>query len=351
MADNFRTRAIFVIAVCAAVAGAVTLVWMTRVILLLLFAGVIGALLLSTLTDWTQQKLKIRRGLALAVVVALLVIGVVMGVWMRGPALAQQFSDLQIDLPTAVHKIVMRLQAQGLGRWLLSRYGDPRQFSEGLAFALQRIGGVVITTVSTVVGLFVIAAVSLYVAAEPLTYLRGIYQITPAAYRHMLELCMAGATQMLRSWLIAKGISMITVGALVSLGLWALQIPLAGTLGMIAGSLTFIPNLGPVISVLPASLLAFAISPTKGILTLLLFCLVHLLEGSVVTPLLERQIVTLPPALTLAVQLLLAVTAGAIGVALAAPLTAAALGILHVLFPSEPGAPVAASLNHQPTVP
>ena len=159
---------------------------------------------------------------------------------------------------------------------------------------------------------------------------------------------MAGATQMLHSWLIAKGISMITVGALVSIGLWALGVPLAGTLGMIAGLLTFIPNLGAVVSVLPAALLAFAMSPTTGILTILLFCLVHLLEGNVVTPLLERQIVTLPPALTLAVQLLLAVVAGAIGVALAAPLTAAALGILHVLLPSEPRSPVSALLNHQP---
>jgi len=89
-------------------------------------------------------------------------------------------------------------------------------------------------------------------------------------------------------------------------------------------------------------LLAFAISPVKGLLTVALFLLVHFLEGNILTPLLERQIVRLPPALTLTAQLLLAVIAGPLGLALAAPLTAAALGIFQVLLPADsiPSAPV-----------
>jgi AI-2E family transporter len=74
--------------------------------------------------------------------------------------------------------------------------------------------------------------------------------------------------------------------------------------------MTFIPNLGPILSVFPAALLAIAISPGKGLLTVLLFALVHFLEGNIITPLLRRPIVRLPPALTLTVQLLLAVIEG-----------------------------------------
>jgi predicted PurR-regulated permease PerM len=335
MDDEFKRRATFSLAVCVGLVVAITLVWMTRVILLLLFAGLIGALLLSIVTNWTQQKLRLRRSLALIAVVAFFAICLGLGIWMRGPALADQISNLQVDLPAAAHKVLISLQEQGWGRWLLSHFADRAQLSDGFAIALTRIGGIVITTASTFVGLFVVVAASLYVAAEPSTYLRGLHRITPLACRQKLDLCLASATQMLRSWLVAKAISMVFIGALISVGLWALHVPLAGTLGIIAGLLTFIPNLGPVISFLPAALLAFAISPMKGILTILLFCLAHILEGTVITPLLERQIVTLPPALTLAVQLLLASVSGAIGVALAAPLTAAALGILHVLLPPE----------------
>src|ERR1017187_8504687 len=311
------------------------LVWAARVILLLIFAGLLGALLLTVITDWIRDTLRLRRSLAFSLVVALIAVCLGFGIWTRGTAIVQQLSDLQVDLPAAVRQVVSRLEAQSWGHWLLSRYADGDQLSSGLSYLLTRLGGAVATTASTLVGLFVVVAVSFYVAAEPASYLRILHYVTPLAYRRKLDLCLSSATQLLRSWLLAKAISMLFIGVFIAFGLWALQVPIAGTLGFIAALLTFIPNLGPVISVVPAALLAFAISPTKGILTVLLFCMAHILEGNIVTPLLERQIVTLPPALTLAVQLLLATVTGAIGVALAAPLTAAALGILNVLLPGK----------------
>ncbi len=95
--------------------------------------------------------------------------------------------------------------------------------------------------------------------------------------------------------------------------------------------------MGPILSVFPAALFAFAISSGKGLLTVLLFMLVHFLEGNVITPLIQRIIVRLPTALTLTVQLFLAVMAGPLGFALAAPLTAAMLGASRVLFPPDAG--------------
>ena len=65
---------------------------------------------------------------------------------------------------------------------------------------------------------------------------------------------------------------------------------------------------------------------------------VHFLEGNIITPLLQRKIVRLPPALTLIAQLLHAVIAEPLGLALAAPFTAAILGIFQVLLPPGPSA-------------
>jgi predicted PurR-regulated permease PerM len=335
MDGDFKSRTTFVVAVCAGVAVTALLVWTMRGILLLLFAGLIGALLLTIMTSWIQKWLKLRRSLALSMVVACFALFLGVGTWMRGGAIVQQFNDLQVDLPAAVHQVVSRLEGQNLGHWLLSHYAGGDKLSSGLSYLLTRIGGAVATTASTIVGLFVVVAVSLYVAAEPASYLRIVHYLVPVAHRGQVDLCIASATQFLRSWLLAKAISMLSIGILIAAGLWALHVPLAGTLGFIAALLTFIPNLGPVVSVVPAALLAFAMSPTKGFFTLLLFGLAHFLEGNIVTPLLERKIVTLPPALTLAAQLLLASVTGAIGVVLAAPLTAAALGILLVIHPIE----------------
>jgi predicted PurR-regulated permease PerM len=158
-----------------------------------------------------------------------------------------------------------------------------------------------------------------------------------------LDQCSASVAQILRWWVLAKLISMSMVGILITIGLWIVGIPLAGSLGIIAALMTFIPNVGPIISFVPAALLALAISPTKGLLTMLVFGIVFMAEGYVVTPLLERNIVRLPPALTLTMQLLLAAIAGPVGVALAAPLAAAMLGILSVLVPPTPDVEVPAS--------
>lgn len=192
-------------------------------------------------------------------------------------------------------------------------------------------------TASTIAGIFVVAITSIYLAAEPGFYFGGLRRILPARKRATVERCFAAATRMLRAWLLAKAVSMATIGAFVFTGLLLLKIPLAGTLGAIAALMTFVPNLGPILSVIPAALLAFAISPTKGILTIVLYCVAHFLEGNVITPLAERKIVRLPPALTLAGQLLLASIAGALGIVLAAPIIAVILGVADVLLPPERG--------------
>lgn len=114
---------------------------------------------------------------------------------------------------------------------------------------------------------------------------------------------------------------MIIVGLLVFVGLLALRVPLAGSLGILAGLLTFVPNVGPVLSAIPPILLAFAINPSRAILVILLFWAVHALEGFLITPIANKAAVNLPPGLTLSLQLILAFVAGTLGVALAAPLT------------------------------
>jgi predicted PurR-regulated permease PerM len=339
MDGEFKKRTSFVVAVCLGSSLLAMLLWIGREIFLVLFAGLIGALLLTTMTDWIRRRFRLPRNVAFSLALVSIVGFLGLAIWMRGAAIVQQFSALQVDLPAAMQQVLARMRTQGWGRWILAQYAG-QDLSKGVSYLISKIGGVVATTASTVVGFFVVVAVSLYVAAEPAPYLSILYRLTPAAYRTKLDMCLAGAIHLLRSWLLAKLISMISIGVFIALGLWALNVPLAGTLAVIAALLTFVPNLGPVISVLPAAALAFAISPTTGILTLLLFGVAHFLEGNIVTPLLERKIVTLPPALTLATQLLVGLTCGAIGVVLAAPLTAALLGILYAIqAEKEPSLP------------
>lgn len=346
--DDFRKRALFVVFLGLASVVLALLLWQARSILLLLFAGYIGALILTTLTTKFQSWFHLRRrGLAFTLVIASILVAAGVGIWLRGPALVEQVGNLRVDIAASARELASRFQAQGWGRWVVAHSADSSQISRALSTLLSGVGGAVYLTASTIAGIFLVTITSIYLAAEPDFYLRGLRRILPARKRATFEACFAAATRMLRSWLLAKVVSMATIGTFVFAGLLLLKIPLAGTLGAIAALMTFIPNLGPILSFIPAALLAFAISPAKGILTLVLYCVAHFLEGNVVTPLAERRIVRLPPALTLAVQLLLASVAGALGVALAAPLTAVALGVADVLLPPVSGA----SSVHQQAVP
>jgi predicted PurR-regulated permease PerM len=309
--------------------------WEARIILLVLFAGCLGALILATLTSSLQTWFRIPRVIAFASVLVAIGSALGLGVWLRGPALAQQLSELQTEIPDAIRYVFASLHEYSWGRWILAKTTDATQSSRWLSYAAAGIGGAMATTVTTVACLLLVFLASIYLAAEPEFYMRGIRRILPPTHLAKFEACLDGAVHTLRFWLLARLVSMTAIGLLVTVGLWLLAVPLAGTLGFIAALLTFVPNLGPFVSAVPAVLLAFAVSPVKGLLITGLFCLAHFIEGNFVTPLADRKIVKLPPFLTLSLQLLLAPATGALGVALAAPLLAVTMGVVHALVPPQ----------------
>jgi predicted PurR-regulated permease PerM len=341
--DKFRSRVTFTLLAITALGLSFGLVWIGRVIFLLLFASIVGAIFLTAITGWLHTRLKIKEGAALALFLCVSVALIALLIWIQGPNAVQQFADLETELPLAARSLLAQIKTHTWGQWLLRQSPGTEQISNGFSFAITRIGGIVVSSATVLAGLIIVFSLSIYLSSEPGMYYNGIRRVTPETYREKLDQCSASVAQILRWWVLAKLISMSMVGILITIGLWIVGIPLAGSLGIIAALMTFIPNVGPIISFVPAALLALAISPTKGLLTMLVFGIVFMAEGYVVTPLLERNIVRLPPALTLTMQLLLAAIAGPVGVALAAPLAAAMLGILSVLVPPTPDVEVPAS--------
>ena len=141
-----------------------------------------------------------------------------------------------------------------------------------------------------------------------------------------------GIGETLRWWLIGKVGSMIFIGILTWIGLSIIGVPLALTLGLIAGLLSFIPNFGPIISALPAILLAFIDSPITAVYVLILYVGVQLVESNLVTPIIERETVELPPALTIIFQLALSVMIGGLGLVLATPLLAVIMVLVQMVY-------------------
>lgn len=208
---------------------------------------------------------------------------------------------------------------------------EPDQLADGGALVDQATG-VLLTTISAVGAAVIILFVGLYVAAQPTLYQRGIRRLVPVAGRHRFDEVLLEVISVLRWWLIGKILSMVLVGVLTTVGLWWLDVPLALTFGLLAAALTFIPNFGPVLSVVPPALLALADDPTRAAYVVALYLAIQTVESYAVTPLIQRRTVSMPPALTITSQIVLGVLVGGIGVVVATPLTAAAMTVVRMLY-------------------
>ena len=103
-------------------------------------------------------------------------------------------------------------------------------------------------------------------------------------------------------------------------------------MGFLAGILTFVPYIGAFVSAVPCLLLAVSINLDLAVYVVLLYIVVHLIEGYIRVPLVQRRVVPLPPALTLSAQIILGVVAGFLGLLLATPLVAAAIVIIRMVY-------------------
>jgi predicted PurR-regulated permease PerM len=131
---------------------------------------------------------------------------------------------------------------------------------------------------------------------------------------------------------------MVVVGTVTWLGLMALGVPLAATLGVVSGLLNFVPYVGPIAAGIPAVALALMDGIRPALYVVALFVGLQTLEGYVLTPLVDRRTVSLPPALTLSAQLLLGVLLGAAGVVLASPILVCVLLLCRELRGGVPAA-------------
>lgn len=305
--------------------------WLLGPVLLLLFAGVLLGVFLRSLATRLAPLVGDRTGVALAiVVVTLFVVFVGTGVFLA-PRVAVQIDDMRLEIPRALDGLERGLERYGWGRELLSE--QPAAADVASSPGLWRgVAGAFSTTVTVTANLVIVFFLGLYLAVQPHVYRDGLVSLFPVRHRSRVSSSLDDAADALRGWLFGQVLAMLVVGVATLLGLWALGIPLALTLALIAAALTFIPNVGPVIAAVPAVLLGLLEGPQTALLVLGLYLGVQTVESYLLTPLIQRQTVSLPPALTIAAQVMLGVTAGAVGLLVATPLAATGMVLVQKLY-------------------
>jgi predicted PurR-regulated permease PerM len=318
--------------VTAAVAVVLLFLWYARDVLLLAFAGVLLAVFLRRLATWVSDHTPLSPRWALVLVVLAITGGLVGAFWLRGPAIAAEVRTLREQLPQAAEQLQQRLERYEWGQRVVEEAPSPRELLPDDPDAIGRATGVVSRTFSTIASFAIILFLGIVIAATPGVYVRGVLALVPAQSVGRGRAVIGRLYDTLWWWLVGRVISMTFIGVATGVGLWLLGVPLAFPLGLLAALLSFIPNLGPILSAVPALLLAFVDGPQQALWVALLYGGVQVVESYVLDPIIDRKTVYLPPALTVLAQLVLAVFAGLLGVALATPLTAALVVLVTMLY-------------------
>lgn len=364
--DALRTAAAIV-----ALAVALLLLWRTRTLVLAVFLGVLFGLAVSSGAD-RLQRWKLPRGVAAPLIVFTFV-GLVgaFGSWI-GPTVREQTTELRTKLPEALEKLEQWVQSRGGGviatiiglgeedgapaptahaaDSVARAAGDtvavvgPDSAKRGVAGPttakpavsslrdrlLAEIGGagryflhLLGSTLAVVSGILLVIFLAIYFAIDPAVYRRGLLHLVPERARGGAEETLTAIAITLRKWLVTQLIAMVVIGAVTTVVLMVLKVRAAVPLGILAGLLEFVPTLGPILSSLPAIAMGFVDSPEKALAVAIAYVGIQFIENHMLIPILMREGLDLPPALTIVMQALMAIVFGVLGLLVAVPLLAA----------------------------
>ncbi len=311
---------------------AALLLWYALEVFLLAFAGVLLAVFLHSLATFVCQYTGLGRRWSLLLVVICLLSIFGTALWFLAPNVAVQVDNLMETLPRAVEKLQQNVESYEWGRRVMEGLPKTGEMMPSGSRIFSTATGYLSSTAEWLSRLVIVLFVGLFLALEPKTYLKGVIHLIPMDKRERAREVFEQVGDDLQWWLIGKITEMIFIGLLTWAGLWFLGVPLALTLGILAALLIFIPNIGPLLALVPAALLALLESPATALYVIGFFTAIQTLESYVLTPLVQKKAVSLPPGLTIMVQVLMGVIGGGIGLILATPLLVVAVRATRMLY-------------------
>jgi predicted PurR-regulated permease PerM len=310
-------------AVWLGLAALLFLLWRLGSALLLVFGGLVFAALLDLGSRSLGRVWNGPQGVRLTLVVLFIVLLLAGFLTLAGVQLAEQAGALSQTLTAQVKRLSQLLESFGIasiagneGRGPLA--GIASQIVGSFDKLTQALGG----AVGAIGSLLLIMVLGIYVAAEPRLYERGVEWLTPMHARRSIAEFVQAAAETLRRWTLGRLIAMAFDGIFTTVALLLAGVPLAPLLGLIAGVLAFIPNIGAFIAGTLIVLVGFSAGTETGLLALGIYLALQLIEGNLISPMVERRAVDVAPAVTLAAQLLFGAVFGLLGVALAVPIVA-----------------------------
>ncbi len=334
------------------------LAWQFAATLFLIFAGILLGVALNAMADLLERVVPLPQPVRLAIVCVVLAAMLAGIVVLGGTTIAQQATVLSNTIKSQLSTLKTILEGYGVDTSFfdLTPFTSQQSHSPDApaqpsstphlpasASTIASSGGailgqtfkVVLGAVSAVGNFFIVLFLGLAFAVQPSVYRNGLVFMAPAKHRERATVIIDRIGYTLERWLIAQIITMAAVFLVTWIGLLIIGIPSSFILGIQAGLLAFIPTVGAILGGLIVVLASLASGWVAGLSAFILFLGVHALESYVLTPIIQRQALDIPPATLFAFQILLGVVFGIWGLALALPLMAIAKVMIDH-FKAEP---------------
>lgn len=297
-------------------------------VLLLILAGTLIAVYFRGLSGLIQRKTKWKQGICLTISIAGSLLLLVLLFWLIGAKVQTQISEMSDTLPKTVEKLKEQLNQSSLGKTIVQKLSSS-QSQEKLQSVVQTFFK---STFGVLGDVYVVLFIGIFFTASPKMYRQGIVKIVPPSGKQHAESILTKLGTNLKKWLKGKIFAMFVVFVLTSIGLVIIGVPMWLTLALIAGILNFIPNFGPLMALVPAVLVAFLQGPTTAVWVAALYILVQVAESNFITPMVQQRLISIPPALIIIAQLLMAPLTGGWGLILATPLMVIVLVLVQELY-------------------
>jgi predicted PurR-regulated permease PerM len=346
------------------------LLWMARDNLRPFIVGLLLVYLLDPPVRWLTRR-GLRRSLAILLVYVVTIIVLVEFVSLTLTPLVNEILRFVEELP----QLAAQLQEQ-LGRLseFYARLQIPdaiRQWIDALIQQYQNGGGGAVPTpdfsfllplisgagslLGTIFGYVILPVWVFYLLKDRVALTAQFDRSLPAAWRFDSWAILRIIRRVFGQWVRAQLILGFAVGIFTFIGLTVLSYlvdPIFGRyailLSVIAGILELVPIIGPIISAIPAVLLAATAGLEAAIAALILYTLVQQIENNFLVPKIQGDAIELHPAMVIFAIVIGGALAGLLGAILALPITAAGRDVVRYLFrrlsPDAPEA-LAASIH------
>lgn len=343
--------ALFVLATMIVVAT----LWAARSVLGLYFIGLILAYLLGPIVDaieagmlWLADKAKlgflrrIARSTSIMLTYLLLISLIVGFIALVVPMIVRESQQLW----EARNRIWEQISVWGEG--VLEQYellpervrqqvdDTLRDLSASVTRILQQaVEGTVVAiqyTFSVVLGITIVPFWAYFLLRDYDQIRSSIYDSLPRAVQEDVGSIVRLLDRTIGSYLRGELVLMIVVGVLQTVGMTIVGVPYALVLGVIAGLLEVVPNIGPTLAAVPAILVALSGGPVRALLALAVARVVQMIENSLIVPRVLGQTMGLHPVVLMVMLVVGAEIAGLPGLILAPILTAVLRDVYRYLL-------------------